>query len=166
MSRMKTFGIYLLIFVGFYIFSNIIAYFYIQSTYEAIEANVIESNNITVEVDEAKATIVNGYIEGKVSNTTDKDIQSKYIKIDLISKRENTILTKYIEIDELKSGETKEFKLNFQAENIKKFKIEVVENAVNNSNSQIINIGNLTGKETMVMMAVFATLIFVRYIWL
>lgn len=150
MDRMKKFGIYLLIFVGFYIFSTIVAYFYIQSTYETINGNIAESNNITVLVEDAKATIINGYIEGNILNATDIEVKSKYIKFDLISKRDNIILTKYIYVDELKPGETKKFKLSFQAENIKKFKIETVEYAKNlDKNIEMIDINELANDRTV-----------------
>lgn len=150
MDRMKTFGIYLLIFVGFYIFSTIAAYFYIQSTYETIDGDVIESNNITVIVEDAKSTIVNGYIKGNILNTTDIEVKSKYIKFDLISKRDNVILTKYIYIDELKAGETKEFNLSFRAENIKKFKIETVEYAENQDKGmEVIDINELVNDKNV-----------------
>lgn len=145
MERMKTFGIYLLIFVGFYIFSTIAAYFYIQSTYGEINGNVIENNNIKVVVEDAKATIMNGYIKGSISNTTSTEVKSKYIKIDLISKRDNKILTKYIYVDELKSGEKKDFNLSFRAADVKKFNAEVVEHAENQDKGiEVINIKELT----------------------
>ncbi len=150
MDRMKIFGIYLLIFIGFYIFSTIVAYFYIRSTYEPINGDIIKSSNITVIVEEAKSTIVNGCIKGNVSNTTDTDIKSKYIKFDLISKRDNTILTKYIYVDELKKGETKAFNLSFRAENIKKYKIEEVEYAENqDKDMEIMDIKELTNDRTV-----------------
>lgn len=145
MSRMKTFGIYLLIFVGFYIFSTIAAYFYIQSTYGEIDGNVTESNNIKVVIEDAKSTIMNGCIKGSILNETNTEVKSKYIKFDLISNRNNKILTKYIYVDEIKPGEKKDFNLSFRAENIKKFNAEVVEHAENQDKGiEVINIKELT----------------------
>lgn len=74
MSRMKTFGIYLLIFVVFYIFSSLIAYGYIQSTYKKISGEVIKDDNFEIKISNSEATLVNGYIEGTITNSSDKQI--------------------------------------------------------------------------------------------
>ncbi len=127
MDRMKTFGIYLLIFVGFYIFSTICAYFYLQSTYTEIDANIKDESTVKITIEEANATIINGYIKGNIENTTNEAIQSKYVQINLISSRGNLILTKYLYVDEIKPGEVKDFNLSFRAENIKSFEVEITE---------------------------------------
>ena len=80
MARMKTFLIYLLILVAFYIVSSILAYWYIQSTYSTIESHVIENPNIQVAIDDAQATLVNGYVSGIITNTSEEAINTKYIK--------------------------------------------------------------------------------------
>ena len=125
MSRLKTFAIYLIMFVAFYLFSSIAAYFYILSTYAPMEGEIVESSDVKVEIDEAKSTLVNGNIKGKITNASSNKISNKYIKIDLISKLGNKILTKYVYAENLDKEETQDFKINFQAENIKTFKVEV-----------------------------------------
>lgn len=164
MDRMKTFRNYLLLFIAFYIFSTVAAYFYIKTTYEPMDGDVIESSNITVRVENAEATIVNGYIEGNITNSTDTSVKSKYIKFELISKRGNKILTKYVFVDELKAGESKDFKMNFRAENIRKFRIETVENMGNDSrNNQLINFEDLKDQEISPLAIAASVLILIRY---
>ena len=80
MARMKTFLIYLLILVAFYIVSSILAYWYIQTTYSTIESHVIENPNIQVAIDDAEATLVNGYVSGTITNTSEEAINTIYIK--------------------------------------------------------------------------------------
>lgn len=143
MARMKTFLIYLLILVAFYIVSSLLAYWYIQSTYSTIESHVIENTNIKVEISDAEATFVNGYVSGTITNTSQEAIKSKYIKFDLFSKRDNKILSKYVQINEIQPGETQNFKMNFRAENIANCYVEVTDTAEQNENTQIINIDNL-----------------------
>ena len=78
MSRLKTFGKYLLMFVAFYIFVTVASIGFIKGTYETMEQNVYSSDEIQIEVDEAKSTFVNGYVKGKLTNNSDSDIHSKY----------------------------------------------------------------------------------------
>ena len=66
MSRLKTFGKYLLMFVAFYIFVTVVSIGFIKGTYETMEQNVYSSDEIQIEVDEAKSTFVNGYVKGKL----------------------------------------------------------------------------------------------------
>ena len=67
MSRLKTFGKYLLMFVAFYIFVTVASIGFIKGTYETMEQNVYSSDEIQIEVDEAKSTFVNGYVKGKLN---------------------------------------------------------------------------------------------------
>ena len=146
MARMKTFLIYLLILVAFYIISSILAYWYIQSTYSTIGSHVIENTNmpnVQVAIDDAQATLVNGYVSGTITNTSEEAINTKYIKFDLFSERGNKILSKYVQIDNLNAGEMQNFKMNFRAENIANCYVEVTDTAEQNENTQIINIDNL-----------------------
>lgn len=143
MARMKTFLIYLLILVAFYIVSSILAYWYIQTTYSTIESHVIENPNIQVAIDDAQATLVNGYVSGTITNTSEEAINTKYIKFDLFSERGNKILSKYVQIDNLNTGEMQNFKMNFRAENIANCYAEVTDTVEQTENTQLINIDNL-----------------------
>ena len=148
MSRMKTFGIYLLIFVAFYIFSSLLAYGYIQSTYKKISGEVIKDNNLEIKISNSQATLVNGYIEGSVTNKTDKTIEGKYIRIELFSARDNKILTKYVNLETINAEETKNFKVNFRAENINKFYAEIADEVKQEeTKTQIVTFSDLDNDE-------------------
>lgn len=165
MARMKTFLIYLLILVAFYIVSSLLAYWYIQSTYTTIESHVIENSNIQVAIDDAEATFVNGYVSGTITNNSEEAINSKYIKFDLFSERNNKILSKYLQINEIKPGETQSFKMNFRAENIASCYVEVTDTAEQTENTQIINIDNLAD-DPYDGIAVFASIFILMHFFL
>ena len=137
MSRMKTFGKYLILFLAFYIFVNFMSYQLVKSTYANIEYNV-QTNELQVNIEEAKASRESGKIKGKVKNNSNETLQNKYIKIDCISETGNTITSKYVEIKGLKPGEEKEFMVRFKAENIKSLNINIVDN-VENKDAEIIS---------------------------
>ena len=161
MSRLKTFGKYLLMFVAFYIFVTVASIGFIKGTYETMEQNVYSSDEIQIEVDEAKSTFVNGYVKGKLTNNSDSDIHSKYVKINFLSKKGNVILTKYLDIDELKAKETKNFTINFEAENIKSFNMSVVEEK---SNAQLINLSDAENEKIKNISIFLSAIILLKYV--
>jgi len=84
---MKTFGMYLLWLVLLYMFVTVSAYGYIEASYKGIDGIIIKDDKMLITIDEAEATIVNGQIKGQIKNVSQEDIGTKYIKIDLISKK-------------------------------------------------------------------------------
>lgn len=165
MERMKTFAKYLIMFVLFYIFVSFASAGFIKNTYNDIEGNIQALDSIAINVNKAEATMVNGHITGTISNNTDVDEQLKYIKIDLISSRDNTILTKYIQVDELKSGETCNFTINFEAENIKKYNITITDEYVKEeSNAKLINLKDAENEEIKNISIFVATIILLKYV--
>lgn len=165
MSRLKTFGKYLLMFVGFYIFSSILIAGFITTNYDEMQEKIYPDSSITVKIDEAKSTFVNGYVKGTATNTTDTDIKSKYIKIEFISKNNNEILYKYLQIDELKAGETKNFTINFEAENIKSFNVKITDECVREEHDiHLINLKDAENEEVKNVSIVLATIILLKYI--
>lgn len=165
MSRLKTFGKYLLMFVAFYIFVTVVSIGFIKGTYETMEQNVYSSDEIQIEVDEAKSTFVNGYVKGKLTNNSDSDIHSKYAKINFLSKKGNVILTKYLDIDELKAKETKNFTINFEAENIKLFNMSVVDEYIQEkSNVQLINLSDAENEEIKNISIFLSAIILLKYV--
>ena len=86
MDRMKTFLKYTLWIVAFYIFSNLMIYLNIETTYQ----NIGRKDNIEqVTVYQAQATKVNGRIKGTIFNNAENKLTKQYIKIDLYSERDN-----------------------------------------------------------------------------
>lgn len=127
MSRMKTFLIYLLIFVGFYIISNFLISAYIKTSYYKIRSYDIDVTDITITIISAKASKDDGHIEGKISNSTNEDVMNKYMEVELFSDNNVSLGKEYVKIDALYSGEIKDFKIDFSCDNVKHFKITVID---------------------------------------
>lgn len=165
MKRMKTFGMYLLWFVLLYMFVTVSAYGYIEASYKGIDGIIIKDDKMLITIDEAEATIVNGQIKGQIKNISQEDIGTKYIKIDLISKKGTLILTKYIQVDELKAGEQKEFNLMFRAENIVKYQAQITDKAeLKEGLSELVKIGDLGNDGTSKIALLLAAVILIKHL--
>ena len=126
MDRMKTFRTYLILFILFYIYVSIMSYFLVKSTYYDMEYS-ININSPKVVISEAKVSRVSGYIDGVIENNTEETYTKGYIKFELISDRGTAIMDKYVELNNIKPGETKEFSVKFNAENIEKCNVSFSE---------------------------------------
>lgn len=139
MSRMKTFIIYALIIVAFWIFSNLIIYISINGSYKSIDAKV-ETNTIPeVIVSNAKATYINGLVKGSIKNNTSDIINKKYIKIDCYSPRNIKLGTKYVLIENLQKKENREFEMYFKFTDIKYVVISTTDNAENATETEFLS---------------------------
>lgn len=116
MDRMKTFLIYALCIAGFFMLSNILININLESTYKPIERKD-DINEIVI--NQAEATRVNGRIKGSIENI----VVSKYIRIDLYSKRDILLGTKYIDILDLRSK--KDFEIHFKLNDVKYYNISL-----------------------------------------
>ena len=114
---------YILIIALLFVFSNVMIYLYINGTYKAIEDSKIEVENPNITIEQAKATYVNGYVNGKIKNNTEETINEKYIKFEFSTLRDVNIGNKYLKIENLEPGQEIEFKVNFKYQDIKKMKI-------------------------------------------
>ena len=165
MKRMKTFGMYLLWFVLLYMFVTVSAYGYIEASYKGIDGIIIKDDKMLITIDEAEATIVNGQIKGQIKNISQEDIGTKYIKIDLISKKGTLILTKYIQVDKLKAGEQKEFNLMFRAENIVKYQAQITDKAeLKEGLSELVKIGDLGNDGASKIALLLAAVILIKHL--
>src|SRR5574344_589562 len=113
MNRMKTFFKYFLIIVIVYILSNIISYMLLKANYKNISCEVDAVTPTTIEITKSKASLVNGYAEGKITNNTSENINNKYLKFDCYTKRNVNVGTKYVEINNLASGEIQDFQIKY-----------------------------------------------------
>lgn len=118
---MKKFLIWILILVGFFIFSDFLINVGLNSTYKDIQR---EDNNSQIVVYQAEATYVNGRIRGIIKDVTTR--QDGYIKIELYSKRNVLLGKSYIAIENTESEETQPFELLFKATDVESYKIEIV----------------------------------------
>ncbi len=122
MDRMKTFLKYLIIFVAFYLLTNVLTSIALANNYKAITCTKNETPSYTVSVTEAKATSVSGYVSGTIKLNGKVAEPEKYLQVDFYSKYGTCLGRKYIELDSVKTGE-KEFKTNFEYDNISTFEI-------------------------------------------
>ena len=102
MARLKTFFMYGIWILAFFIFSQIMIYIAINTTYKYKN---IEIKSSEVKQVELQATSINGFIKCKILNNEENNIENKYIKIDCYSKKDVLMGTKYIKIDEIKTNE-------------------------------------------------------------
>lgn len=132
MNKLKTFLIYILIIVGFFLTSEFLSGQLIQQMYVKLKGTVKENFNykgqeiaIDVDVVDAKATNMNGYVKAKVTNNTDYTIEKAYLRIELFAKTDVKALIRYLEIDNLKPGEQRDYELKFRAGYVDTYKIAV-----------------------------------------
>lgn len=130
MSKMKTFLMYLLILVAFFIISRVLEDGLIKQMYYNMEGTVQntlvysgQELELGLTVTEAKATRHNGYINLTVENDTSTYISEAYVKVDLYSKSGVHAITKYMEISGLSQGEAKTYKLRFSGSYIDTYDI-------------------------------------------
>lgn len=128
MDRVKTLFKYALWVILFWILSDVLIYFGINSTYKDIEKRNDISNQITI--NDAEATTVNGRILGAVTNNEDNDISEKYLKVDLYSESGNLLGTNFLEIGNLGTIETKNFETYFKIQNVKSYEINIVDEKI------------------------------------
>ena len=127
MGRLKTFRTYILLLVGFYIFSVVFTYIGLNATYKNI--NLIETLPNQVNINLAQATTVNGRIYGEITSTQENNLNGKYIKINIYTKTGNFAGTKYLRIEETNLNEPKKFAVYFTAENIGNYTVEILDDS-------------------------------------
>ena len=124
MERMKTFFIYALCVIAFFIFSQIMIYFAIHTTYHTKAYEVKASVPITVEV---QATSVNGIVRGSVLNNTQEVMENKYLQMEFYSKQDNILGTKYVPISHLEVGNEQEYEMNFNLSRVDHVVLDIVD---------------------------------------
>lgn len=150
MKRMKTFLIYLLIFVGLYVISNFLIDAYIKTSYYNIEKYDIDVPNANITILSAKASKDDGHIEGKIVNNTNEKIENQYMKVELFSDNGTNIGTQYIKIESLIPEQLKTFRIDFTCDYVKSFKISLISEDQKNAetteqdqeNNSIIKVDN------------------------
>ena len=124
MPTHKKFFIYFLLVVAFFIFSQLIIHFAINTTYGYKSVEIRSEIPMNAEV---QATSVNGFAKVKINNTADNSIENKYIKINCYSKNNVLMGTKYIKIDKIEAKDEKEFEVRFNFNKVEKAVIDLVE---------------------------------------
>ena len=115
MDRMKTLAKYVIWLVLFYIFSNLMIYLNIESTYQ----NIGRKDNLPqVTVYQAQATKVNGRIKGSIYNSEAHKITNKYLRIDLYSERD---------VSTMRDSETRNFEEYFKVQDVDYYEMKFVD---------------------------------------
>ena len=132
MSKLKTFLIYALIIGGFFLTSEFLSSQLIKQMYYNLNGTVEENFTyqgqelaLDIEIIEAKASNMNGYITAKVTNNTDVTIDKAYLKLDLFAKGDLKAVSRYLEIKNLKPGDSKDYTLKFRAGYVDTYKVAV-----------------------------------------
>ena len=127
---MKKFVTYLLLIIAFFILSNFLETGLIRNMYKDINGTVNgdftynnQSTYLEIVVNEAKSTRVNGYLDMTITNKSSIDIEEAYLKVELYSKSDVLSITKYMDIKDLKIGESRNYKLNFEGKYIETYKV-------------------------------------------
>lgn len=124
MDRMKTFLKYALWLILFYIFSNLMIYLNLETTYQ----NIGRKDNLSqVTVYQAQATKVNGRIKGNIYNNAENKIKNNYLRIDLYSERDNYLGSKYIEVSNMRDNETREIEIYFKVQDVEYYEMKFVD---------------------------------------
>lgn len=124
MNRMKTFLKYALWIIVFFIFSEIVIYIGLNSSYKNIERR---DKTEQVQMEQAQATLVNGRMKGKIIASNDDYLTGKYVKIEFYSKRNIKLGTKYIEINTNEANKTQDFSAYFELKDVKSYEISIVD---------------------------------------
>lgn len=124
MDRMKTLAKYVIWLVLFYIFSNLMIYLNIESTYQNIGR---KDNLLQVTVYQAQATKVNGRIKGSIYNSEANKITNKYLRIDLYSERDVFLGSKYIDVSTMRDSETRNFEEYFKVQDVDYYEMKFVD---------------------------------------
>lgn len=125
MSTLKTFAKYAIWLILFWVLSDILIYYGINSTYKAISNKGENPKQVTI--NSAEATKVNGRIIGEISNDDENDLSGKFLKIDLYAENGNLLATEYEEIGNLRTNEVKDFETYFKMQDVKSYEITVVD---------------------------------------
>ena len=125
MGTLKKFRLYLLMFIGFFLFVTLLTNFLMRDDYRNINYK-IKAESPIITVAENKATYGNGYIKGSVTNNTEEIIPLKYLQINLYDKDDVYLGSEYKELKNFYPQETINFDMSFNYLNIDKATLDFV----------------------------------------
>ena len=130
MERMKTFLIYALIIIFFYLFSNFAISTMLKTTYRDVKSENIHieqsDNGFEITVNRADSNKSQAYFTGTVKNTSDTVIEKQYVKVDSYYKGK-LMQEKYLAFENLQPGEERKFKLLYDVGQIDEFRVSYVD---------------------------------------
>ena len=129
MKRMKTFLIYLLLVLAVVLLTNPLANLILSTNYKDITRYEITTTSPEINITESKATKVNGYIKGNVTNKADYFIPNVYVKIELKSDNGTTLGTEYIKMGNFQPDQSKDFSLDYRYSGVNGFIVSTTNKA-------------------------------------
>ena len=135
MSTVKQFAKYVIWIILFWILSDILIYYGVNSTYKNLKIKNEVPSQVTIK--NAEATKVNGRIKGTVANSEDSDLSGKYLKIDLYADNGNLLATEYEEIGNLRANEVKSFETYFKMQDVKQYEVNIVDKKTEETTSDV-----------------------------
>lgn len=138
MAKMKKYFRYILLIAAFWLFSDILIYLSINTTYTNVDTRIY---NISPEIviGESKATYVNGYVKGSIKNNTDSIINDKYLKIDLYSVRDVKLGSKYVKIENLQTNQYQDFEMWYKFTDVEYANITVTDKIENATEEEFLS---------------------------
>lgn len=124
MARLKTFLKYLLWFIAFYCFSNLMINIGMNTIYKNME---VKSNLSQVNITEASSTHVDGKIKGTIDLEENSDLIGKYLKVDLYSKRGVLLGTDYVKIEKQGDNRYQNIEEYFKYNDVASYNLSIVE---------------------------------------
>ena len=148
MKRMKTFLIYLLIFVGFFVLSDVLINVSLNTSYHTITR---KDNLEQVVINQAEATQVNLRIKGTVTNLVENPITLKYMRVDFYSERDNLVGSRYIDVSNLKENKSMDVEINLRLDDIDSYSISFT----NDKSTEEVDWlpADLSGKQILIISA-------------
>lgn len=127
MDRMKTLLKYVLWVILFFVFSNIMINFSLETTYQ----NIGRKDNLEqVNVYQAQATKINGRIKGTIYNNAENKITNNYLRIDLYSERNVFLGSKYVDVASMRDDETRNFEVYFKVQDVDYYEMNFTDEKV------------------------------------
>ena len=126
MSTLKKYAKYIIWIILFYIFTNILIFIGFNSNYHAIQLKQDLPEQVTIK--KAESTKAQGRIYGDIENSSENNINGKYIKATIYNVKDEKIATEYVKITDLSSSSEKPFRLLFTASNATSYTLEIVDN--------------------------------------
>jgi len=120
MKRLKTFATYILLFVLFFIFSRVLIFIGLNTTYNSIDLKGTIPEGVSIR--SSLATSVNGEVKGRVSES----LNSKYVKFNFYTDIDTLAGSYYVTPSELEDGD---FEFYFKLNHIDSYSVEITDQA-------------------------------------
>ena len=117
--------IVLLVVAGF-ILTGFLIFVGFNVNFKPIELKSELSNQLSIE--KAEATKVQARVYGYVQNSSENDVNGKFIRVSVFNVNGENLETKFLKIENLGKNESKLFKVWFNKNEVKSYTIDIVNN--------------------------------------